>query len=85
VSPFVLHRIQSIAADIFQLAVEKVVPATASGDLEAWSSLDQLSFVLALEQEFGLQFSPEEIPQITSVEQAALLVEEKTQAKWPRA
>jgi len=33
--------------------------------------------VMALEQEFGVQFSPEEIEQLLSVELVASLVEEK--------
>jgi acyl carrier protein len=36
-----------------------------------------LSFVLALEQEFNVQFSPEEIEQLLSIELTTALVEEK--------
>jgi acyl carrier protein len=36
-----------------------------------------LNLVLALEQEFNIQFTPEEIEQILSVELAAALLDEK--------
>jgi acyl carrier protein len=40
-----------------------------------------LSFVLALEQEFGIQISPEEIEQLLSVELTVALLEEKLGAQ----
>jgi len=36
-----------------------------------------LSFVLALEQEFNIQFSPEEIEQLLSMELTTALLDEK--------
>ena len=39
--------------------------------------MHHLNLVLALEQEFGVQFSPEEIEQLLSVELIVALVAEK--------
>jgi acyl carrier protein len=42
-----------------------------------WDSLQHLNLVLALEQEFRIQFTPEEVEQLLSVEVAAAVLEEK--------
>jgi acyl carrier protein len=42
--------------------------------------LQHLNLVLALEQEFHVQFTPEEIEQLQSVELISMLVEEKVSA-----
>jgi acyl carrier protein len=72
-----LSRVLAIAADVFQVA-ESSLEATSSPDsIESWDSLHHLSFVVALEQECGIQFSPEEIEQLLSMELTAALLEEK--------
>jgi acyl carrier protein len=70
-------RVRRIIADVFDLPLEQVAPASSPDTVEGWDSLQHLNVVLALEQEFALQFTPEEIEQMLSVELIADLVEEK--------
>jgi acyl carrier protein len=79
VSTHVLSRVSATVADIFQLRVEDIRPETSPDTIEAWDSLQHLNLVLALEQEFGIQFTPEEIEQLLSVELIADLLAEKLQ------
>ena len=72
-------RVCGMVADLFQLPPETVGPGTSPDTVETWDSLQHLNLVLALEQEFQLQFTPEEIEQLLSVELIAALVIEKTQ------
>jgi acyl carrier protein len=72
-----IERIRRIAADVFEVAVDRVGPASSPDTIETWDSLHHLNLVLALEQEFGVQFTPEEIEQLLSVELVAALVEER--------
>ncbi len=72
-----LERVQRIVADVFGVPLEEVLPESSPDTIAAWDSLQHLNLVLALEQEFGIQFTPEEIEQLLSVELAAALVEEK--------
>jgi acyl carrier protein len=74
----VLPRVLAIAADVFQVPESSVGPSSSPDTIESWDSLHHLSFVVALEQEFGVQFSPEEIEQLLSIELTAVLIEEKT-------
>jgi acyl carrier protein len=69
-----------LAADVFGLPIENISPASSPDSIEAWDSLHHLDLVLALEQEFGTQFTPEEIEQLLSVELIAALVAEKVPA-----
>ncbi len=71
------ERVQRIIADLFSLPPAEVTPASSPDTIETWDSLQHLNLVLALEQEFGLQFSPEEIEQMLSVELIVDLLEEK--------
>lgn len=73
----ILRRVQLIAADIFGVPAESVTPSSSPDSIESWDSLNHLNLVLALEQELNIQFSPEEIEQLLSIELIASLVEEK--------
>ena len=79
-----LERVRHIIADLFQRSFEEITPHTSPDTLAGWDSLQHLNLVLALEQEFALQFTPEEIEQMLSVELIADLLEEKLDAAAPR-
>jgi len=76
-----LFDVRRILADVLKRSVEEVpVDATRDG-LDGWDSMAHLNLVLALEQHFDVQFSPEEMMEILSVELMAMLVDEKRAAK----
>jgi acyl carrier protein len=75
-----LERVRRMVADVFDVPLETVLPESSPDTIEAWDSLHHLDLVLALEQEFGAQFTPEEIEQLLSVELIANLVAEKVPA-----
>jgi acyl carrier protein len=68
-------------ADVFQVDLESVRPESSPDTIGSWGSLQHLNLVLALEQEFGVEFTPEEIEQLLSVELIEALVEEKLKAR----
>jgi len=72
-----LNRVRSIFSDVFQIPLEQVQPESSPDTIPNWDSLQHLNLVLAVEQEFNVQFSPEEIEQLLSVELVAALLEEK--------
>ncbi|MGA3294946.1 MAG: acyl carrier protein [Candidatus Acidiferrales bacterium] len=72
-----LPRVLTVAVDVFQVPESSMEPGSSPDTIESWDSLHHLSFVVALEQEFGVQFSPEEIEQLLSIELTAALLEEK--------
>jgi acyl carrier protein len=70
-------RVQMVMADMFHVPVEQITEEFSPDNVEAWDSLQHLNLVLALEQEFGVQFTPEEIEQLLSAALVAELLEEK--------
>lgn len=79
-----LERVRRIVADIFNLPFEQILPASSPDTIAGWDSLQHLNIVLAVEQEFALQFTPEEIEQMLTVELIADLIEEKLGAAAAR-
>jgi len=76
-----LERVRRLVADVFQLPVDEIRADSSPDSIEAWDSLHHLDLVLALEQEFGIQFTPEEIEQLLSVELIVALLAEKVPAQ----
>jgi acyl carrier protein len=77
VSQSPLEHVRQIVADIFNLPQSRIEPSSSPDTIEGWDSLQHLNLTLALEQEFGVQFTPEEIEQLLSVELIADLLDEK--------
>ncbi len=75
-----LENVRRIVSDVFEIPEEQVKADSSPDNVETWDSIHHLNMVLALEQEFGVQFTPEEIEQLLSVELIVALVEEKRQA-----
>lgn len=72
-----LERVRQLVADIFNLPQSRIEPSSSPDTIEGWDSLQHLNLTLALEHEFGVQFTPEEINQLLSVELIADLLDEK--------
>ena len=68
----VLSRVCEIASDIF----EADVTADSSPEtVENWDSVQNLNLVLALEEEYGLQFAPEDLDQAKTLGSFARIVD----------
>jgi acyl carrier protein len=57
--------------------IESILPDSSPETIESWDSLQHLNLVLALEQEYSVQFTPEEIETLVSPERIAALLGEK--------
>ena len=77
----VLEVVRRIAADVFQRPAEEITSAATRDTVAGWDSLAHVNLVLALEQEFDLQFRPEEMMEMLSIELVAMLVDEKLTAR----
>ena len=73
----ILDQVRGVASDLFGVPVHRIMAESSPEMIEAWDSTQHLNFVLALEEKFGLQLSPEEMEQMRSVGEAAKVVESK--------
>ncbi len=64
----ILEKVRSIVAEVSEVEVARINLQSSPANLEEWDSLAQVNIVLSLEQEFGHQFSPEQIEHMVSVE-----------------
>jgi acyl carrier protein len=76
----ILDQVRGIASDLFAIPADRVKAESSPENIEAWDSTQHLNFVLALEEKFGLQLSPEEMEQMRSVGEAAKLIASKLQS-----
>ncbi|MBV9871195.1 MAG: acyl carrier protein [Frankiaceae bacterium] len=53
-------RIREVMAGVFELSPAEIGPQTSKDTVERWDSLQQLTLVISLEEEFGIQLSDEE-------------------------
>jgi len=72
-----LDRIRGIAADVLEVPAAKISPDSSPETIDAWDSVHHLNLVLALEQEFDLQFEPEEIDQMQDIRHILAILETK--------
>jgi acyl carrier protein len=76
-NPIVWPRLQVILASILGASAAQITPESSPATIESWDSLNHLNLALALEQEFKINFTPEEIERLTSAANIGVLVERK--------
>ena len=59
-----MDKIRRIISDIFYIPFDEVTETSSPDTIENWDSIQQLNLVLALEQNFKMQFGPDEINQM---------------------
>jgi acyl carrier protein len=64
--------------------VAQITSESSPENTEAWDSVKHLNLILALEQEFGLGFEPEEYEEMSSVDRILGIVQNKLE-DVPRA
>jgi acyl carrier protein len=74
-------RVRGLAADIFSVAQKDITIDSSPGTIGTWDSLQHLNLVLAVEQEFDVQFTPEEVETLTTVNAFVELLERKPTSK----
>jgi acyl carrier protein len=67
ISQQVPSSLRDILADILEISPEQVTPGLSIGTVDNWDSFRHLQVILAVEGEYGVQFDPQQIPELTSV------------------
>ncbi len=63
----VADQVREVLATVFGLDLASVPTSTSMSDLAAWDSLYHFTLVAALEDHFGITYTSDEIPTMTSV------------------
>ena len=70
-------QIKQIMADVLDLEAECIDESTTQDNTPNWDSLNHVNLIIAVEQEFDLTFSPEEIEGMTSFRKIVETLEPK--------
>ena len=73
----VFNGVQSILTEILLVAADSIGIETEQKDIKNWDSMQHINIMLALEQSFGVHFSPEEFTELNSVQAMVERIAEK--------
>jgi acyl carrier protein len=71
--------VRRVIADVLGVEPAGLAPESSPDTVESWDSVQHLNLIIALEQEFGVRFAPEEIEEALSVAAIAEMVRRKQQ------
>ena len=71
------ERVRGIVADVLRVPADQISRQSSPETLATWDSVQHLNLILALEQEFTLQFEPEEMDEMSSVDHILGVLERK--------
>ena len=60
--------LKQVLAEIFELDPSTIDGTTSIDNVELWDSLQHISMIVSVEQEFGVRFSEEEMAELLSYE-----------------
>ena len=59
--------LRNLLADVFEIPAEQITGDLSVATIDNWDSFRHLQAILAIEGEYGVQFDPQRIPELTSV------------------
>ena len=60
------NKIKNIMSAVFEIPIQEINDKSSSDTITSWDSLKHMNLVIALEEEFEMEFSESEIPEITN-------------------
>ena len=69
--------LRDVVADTLEISPDEVSPDLSSDSVESWDSFRHLQLILSIESEFGVQFDPQQIPELTTVAKIEAALEQK--------
>ena len=61
------ERIRAVMAQIFNVEAGSIAEESSPEDIERWDSLRHMQLILAIEDEFGVTFADDDIPNLLSL------------------
>jgi acyl carrier protein len=68
------ERIIQVVCNVFRLPAAAVAEGISPDRVEGWDSEKHVELVVALEEQFGLMFDAEEVPELTTLEQMEAII-----------
>ena len=55
------NRIKNVMAAVFEISVDEITDESSPDNVKSWDSLKHMNLILALEEEFAVTFTDDEI------------------------
>jgi len=65
------NKIKGIFSSVFGVPQDEIVMTSSSETIESWDSLNHINLIFALEEEFNIEFSDEQIHDLTNFKLAS--------------
>lgn len=76
-APALFADVARVLADVFGVDPALIRPESSPDTIAAWDSVQHLNMIIALEQEFDVRFTPEEIEDAVAAQAIAELIGRK--------
>jgi acyl carrier protein len=73
-----IEKVRATIATTFEIPIESVTEESSGLTVEKWDSIGHINLVMALEQQFGVSFTMEEIMQVKDVATICKVIGEKS-------
>lgn len=74
------ERVKQVMSSVMNVPAEQISDDSSPDTLESWESLNHMNLVLALEEEFAIQFTEQQIIEMLNFELVVATVEEAVSA-----
>lgn len=71
------NRIKDVMSAVFEISVDKITDESSPDNIKLWDSLKHMQMIVALEEEFGIEFDDEEIVEMLNYALIKLIVEKR--------
>lgn len=69
-------RIKNVMTAVLDIGIDEINDATSQDTVETWDSLKHMSLVVALEEEFGVHLTDEQVVEMLNFKLIKLILEE---------
>lgn len=71
------EEIKELVSEVFGIEEDEVTSELSQQTLDKWDSMNHLKLVTAVEEEFDINFTMDDIEEITSIEKLVEILEKK--------
>ena len=70
-------RVKKIMADVFRVSPCAIPDDSSAITISSWNSLNHITLILVIEEEFGVEFDEQEIAEVTSLQRIVNTLQSK--------
>ena len=71
------HRIKNIMSAVFEMSVDEIDENSSPDNIESWDSINHMKIVVAMEEEFNVQFTDADIIELINMKLIMAVLLEK--------